>query len=49
MDSELRYGLEKVLGAQNHLILRFASLHYVLCLNPIKGTLNIVIKDSRTH
>ena len=49
MGSELRYGLEKVLGAQNHPTLRLVSLHYVLCLNPIEGTLNIVIEDSRSH
>ena len=43
MSSELRYGLEKLLGTQNHLTLRLAFFHYVLCLNPIKGTLNIII------
>ena len=43
MGSELRYGLGKVLGTQNHQILRLASHHCVLCLNPIKGILNIFI------
>ena len=46
--SELRYGLGKVLGTQNRLTLRLASFHYVLCLNPIKGILNIV-SNSHTH
>ena len=41
MSSELRYGLGKMLGTQNCPTLRLASSHYVLCLNPIKGTLNI--------
>ena len=39
--SKFRYGLGKVLSTQNHPILRLASSHCVLCLNPIKGTLNI--------
>ena len=43
MSSELRYGLGKVLGTQNRLTLRLASLHCVYCLNPIKGTLNTCI------
>ena len=43
MGSELKYGLGKVLDTQNYPTLRLASLHCVLCLNPIKGTLNIVI------
>ena len=43
MGLKLRYGLGKVLGSQNCLTLRLASFHYVLCLNPSKGTLNIVI------
>ena len=43
MGSELRYGLGKVLGTQNRLILRLASHHCVLCLNPIKGILNTCI------
>ena len=43
MGSELWYGLGKVLGIQNRPILRLASSHCVLCLNLIKGTLNIVI------
>ena len=42
MDSELRYSFRKVLGTQNCPTLRLASHHCVLCLNPIKGTLNIV-------
>ena len=32
---ELRYGLGKVLGTQNHPTLRLASHHYVLYLNQI--------------
>ena len=43
MGSELSYGLGKVLGTQNYPILRLASSHCILFLNPIKGTLNIVI------
>ena len=43
MGSKLRYGLRKVLGTQNHPTLRLASHHCVLCLNPIKGTLNTCI------
>ena len=43
MGSELWYGLGKVLGIQNRPMLRLASSHCVLCLNLIKGTLNIVI------
>ena len=43
MGLELRYGLGKVLGTQNYQTLMLASSHYVLCLNSIKGTLNIVI------
>ena len=39
---ELRYGLGKVLGTQNRPNLRLTSSHCVLCLYPIKGTLNIV-------
>ena len=42
MGLELRYGFRKVLGTQNCPTLRLASSHCVLCLNPIKGTLNIV-------
>ena len=42
MSSELSYSIGKVLGIQNRLILRLAFSHCVLCLNPIKGTLNIV-------
>ena len=43
MSLKLRYGFEKVLGTQNRPTLRLASSYCVLCLNPIKGTLNIVI------
>ena len=43
MGLELRYGLAKVLGTQNHPTLRLASHHYVVCLNLIKGTLNACI------
>ena len=43
MGSELRYGLGKVLGTQNRQTLRLASHHFDLCLNSIKGILNIVI------
>ena len=43
MSLELRYSLENVLGTQYCLTLRLASSHCVLCLNPIKGTLNIII------
>ena len=43
MSSELRYSLGNVLGTQNRPTLWLASSHCVLCLNPIKGTLNIVI------
>ena len=48
MGSELRYGLKKVLGIQNRPTLRLASPHYVLCLNLIKGILNIVIEFTHT-
>ena len=41
MDSDLRYGLGKVLETQNRPTLRLVSSHCVLCLNPIKGTFNI--------
>ena len=41
MDSKLRYNLGKVLDTQNCLALSLASSYCVLCLNPIKGTLNI--------
>ena len=47
--SELRYGLGKALGTQNHPTLRLASSHCVLCLNLIKGTLKIVILNSHTQ
>ena len=46
---KLRYGLEKVLGTQNCPTLKLTSSHCILCLNPIKGTLNIVILNSHTH
>ena len=36
-------GIKKVLNTQNRLTLRLASHHYVLCFNPIKGTLNTCI------
>ena len=49
MGSELRYGLRKALGTQNHPTLRLASSCCVLCLNLIKGTFNIVILNSYTH
>ena len=51
MGSELSYGLGKVLDTQNYSNLRLASSHYVLCLNPIKGTLNIasILSLSHTH
>ena len=38
MGLELRYSLRKMLGTQNRPILRLASPHCVLCLNPIKDT-----------
>ena len=49
MGSELRYGLRKVLGTQNHPTLRLASLHCVLCFNPIKCTLNTASIFTHTH
>ena len=48
MGSELRYGFGKVLGIQNCPTLRLASHHCVLCLNPIKGTLNTCFKLTHT-
>ena len=48
MGLELRYSLRKVLSIQNCSTLRLASSHCVLCFNPIKGTLNIVIL-THTH
>ena len=42
MSSEFRYILGKVLDTQDPPTLRLASSHYVLHLNPIKDTLNIV-------
>ena len=48
MGLELRYVLRKVLGTQNCPTLRLAFHRCVLCLNPIKGTLNIVIL-THTH
>ena len=48
MSLELRYGFGKVLGTQNRLTLRLTSHHCVLCLNPIKGIINIVIL-THTH
>ena len=41
MGLEFRYGFRKVFGTQNHPTLGLASFHCVLCLNPIKGILNI--------
>ena len=41
MGSEFRYGFEKVLGTQNRPTVGLTSSHGVLCLNPIKGKLNI--------
>ena len=49
MSSELRYGFGNVLGTQNRLTLSLASSHFVLCLNPIKGTFNIVSILTHTH
>ena len=49
MGSELRYSLRKVLSTQNCPTLRLASSHCVLCLNPIKGMFNIIIRNSHTH
>ena len=49
MGSEFRYALGKVLGTQDRLILRLASHHCVLCLNPIKNYLNTYILNSHTH
>ena len=49
MGSELKYGLGKVLSIQNCLTLRLAFSHCVLCLNPIKGILNIVFMLTHTH
>ena len=49
MGSKLRYGFEKMLGTQNHPTLKLASSHCILCLNPIKGTLNVVILNSHAH
>ena len=43
LGSELRYGLGKVLGTQNHPTVRLASHHCILCLNHIKDTLNTCI------
>ena len=43
MSLELRHNLGKVLGTQNYPTLRLAFPHCVLCFNPIKGTLNIVV------
>ena len=48
MSLELRYGLGKVLSTQNRPTLRLAFHHCVLCLNPIKGILNIVIELTHT-
>ena len=42
MGSKLRYSLGNVLNTQNCPTLRLASSHCVLCLNPIKDTLNIL-------
>ena len=41
MGLEFRYDFGKVLDTQNGLTLELASSHCVLCLNPIKGRLNI--------
>ena len=40
MGLEFRYTLRKVLGTQDHLTLRLASHHCVLCLNLIKNIFN---------
>ena len=41
MGSKFRYGFGKVLGTQNRPIVGLTSFYGVLCLNPIKGKLNI--------
>ena len=49
ISSELRYGFGNALGTQNRLTLSLASSYFVLCLNPIKGTFNIVSILTHTH
>ena len=43
--SELRYGLEKVLGTQTHPTIGLASHYCILCLNPIKpkSTIHLIM------
>ena len=41
MGLEYRYAFGKMLGTQNRLTLGLVSSHCILCLNPIKGILNI--------
>ena len=48
MSLEFRYDFGEVLGTQNFLTCRSASIYCVLCLNPIKGTFNICTL-TRTH
>ena len=46
---EFMYSFGKVLGTQNYPALGLISSHCILCLNPIKGTFNIVFILSHTH